>query len=104
MNEQDMCGDQFRSSAWPESFSGWYRMWSRGSAITARPLTGAVARRRVVKTLIFVLALLSPFTSCALAQAQAPKGPAEPMRIVLLVDEIRAIRNFPAIVAERLGY
>jgi NitT/TauT family transport system substrate-binding protein len=38
------------------------------------------------------------------AQASAPKTPAEPVRIVLLVDEIRAIRNFPAIVAERLGY
>jgi NitT/TauT family transport system substrate-binding protein len=37
-------------------------------------------------------------------QPSAPKAPAEPVRIVLLVDEIRAIRNFPAIVAERLGY
>lgn len=27
-----------------------------------------------------------------------------PQRVVLLVDEIRAIRNFPVLVAERLGY
>jgi NitT/TauT family transport system substrate-binding protein len=37
-------------------------------------------------------------------QPNSPKAPQEPVRIVLLVDEIRAIRNFPAIVAERLGY
>ena len=37
-------------------------------------------------------------------QPSSPKAPQEPVRIVLLVDEIRAIRNFPAIVAERLGY
>jgi NitT/TauT family transport system substrate-binding protein len=37
-------------------------------------------------------------------QPSAPKAPTEPLRSVLLVDEIRAIRNFPAIVAERLGY
>ena len=57
-----------------------------------------------MKRTIFVLALLSLFTSCAFAQPAASKSPAEPIRIVLLVDEIRAIRNFPAIVAERLGY
>ena len=57
-----------------------------------------------MKKPIFLLALLSLFTTGALAQAQAPKTGAEPIRIVLLVDEIRAIRNFPAIVAERLGY
>src|SRR5438552_7673731 len=33
----------------------------------------------------------------------APAG-ATPPRIVLLVDEYKAIRNFPLIVAERLGY
>src|SRR6059058_5883939 len=48
--------------------------------------------------------LLSLFAVNALAQPAAPKSPAQPLRIVLLVDEIRAIRNFPAIVAERLGY
>jgi NitT/TauT family transport system substrate-binding protein len=49
--------------------------------------------------------------SCALwpgelpaQQPSAPKPALEPVRIVLLVDEIRAIRNFPAILAERLGY
>jgi NitT/TauT family transport system substrate-binding protein len=44
------------------------------------------------------------FAVNALAQPAAPKAPAPPLRIVLLVDEIRAIRNLPAIVAERLGY
>jgi NitT/TauT family transport system substrate-binding protein len=37
-------------------------------------------------------------------QAAASKPATEPTRVVLLVDEIRAIRNVPAIVAERLGY
>jgi NitT/TauT family transport system substrate-binding protein len=40
-----------------------------------------------------------------LAHAQAPATPeAQKKRIVLLVDEIKAIRNFPVVVAERLGY
>jgi NitT/TauT family transport system substrate-binding protein len=56
-----------------------------------------------MKALIFVLGVLS--TSCVLAQPAVPKSSSTgPVRIVLLVDEIRAIRNFPAIVAERLGY
>ena len=38
------------------------------------------------------------------AQAQTPSPAAAPKRIVLLVDEYKAIRNFPIIVAERLGY
>ena len=29
---------------------------------------------------------------------------AEPQRLVLLVDEIKAIRNVPGVIAERLGY
>ena len=37
-------------------------------------------------------------------QPGTPQSAQEPVRIVLLVDEIRAIRNFPAILAERLGY
>ncbi len=37
-------------------------------------------------------------------QSSAPPSPQELIRIVLLVDEIRAIRNLPAILAERLGY
>jgi NitT/TauT family transport system substrate-binding protein len=52
-----------------------------------------------------VLAVLCVLRSGDLpAQPSAPKTPPEPVRIVLLVDEIRAIRNFPAIIAERLGY
>jgi NitT/TauT family transport system substrate-binding protein len=54
--------------------------------------------------MLLLLALLSQSTTPALAQPATPKPAAEPLRIVLLVDEIRAIRNFPAIVAERLGY
>ena len=58
-----------------------------------------------MRRLIFtIVALLSLLTGPALAQPAAAKSPGDPVRIVLLVDEIRAIRNFPAIVAERLGY
>jgi NitT/TauT family transport system substrate-binding protein len=38
-----------------------------------------------------------------LAQS-APGKPAADNRIVLLVDEIKAIRNFPVVIGERLGY
>src|ERR1700693_887777 len=38
------------------------------------------------------------------AQPAPAKTTAEPARIVLLVDENKAIRNFPVVVAERLGY
>lgn len=45
---------------------------------------------------------------CALGSAQAVAADPAPLpmnkRIVLLVDEIKAIRNFPVVVAERLGY
>jgi NitT/TauT family transport system substrate-binding protein len=34
----------------------------------------------------------------------APATPPARQRIVLLVDEIKAIRNFPVVLAERLGY
>ena len=37
---------------------------------------------------------------CSAAPARPPAQP----RIVLLVDEIKAIRNFPVVLAERLGY
>ena len=56
----------------------------------------------IVAAVLAVLCVLR--TGDVPAQASAAKTPAEPIRIVLLVDEIRAIRNFPAIVAERLGY
>ena len=54
---------------------------------------------------IFLVAALSSL--CAggvLAQSTAPRSAAEPTRIVLLVDEIKAVRNFPIVVAERMGY
>jgi NitT/TauT family transport system substrate-binding protein len=38
------------------------------------------------------------------AQPAPAKTTAEPARIVLLVDEIKAVRNFPIVIAERLGY
>src|SRR6516162_7251237 len=38
------------------------------------------------------------------AQSTPSKATVAPTRIVLLVDEIKAIRNFPAVLAERLGY
>jgi len=50
--------------------------------------------------------LLAVLASAALAQAPAaePAPAAAQRRIVLLVDEIKAIRNFPVVLAERLGY
>jgi NitT/TauT family transport system substrate-binding protein len=52
-----------------------------------------------------VLAMLALVASHH-AAAQAAAAEAVPMtrRVVLLVDEIKAIRNFPIVVAERLGY
>jgi len=40
----------------------------------------------------------------ALLCSAAPATPRAQQRIVLLVDEIKAIRNFPVVLAERLGY
>jgi NitT/TauT family transport system substrate-binding protein len=40
----------------------------------------------------------------AFAETEATKPIDVTKRIVLLVDEIKAIRNFPVVVAERLGY
>ena len=40
----------------------------------------------------------------ALLCSAAPATPPAQQRIVLLVDEIKAIRNFPVVLAERLGY
>jgi hypothetical protein len=53
-----------------------------------------------IRTLVF--AALAAWV--AAAQAAPPGADAVPGRIVLLVDEYKAIRNFPIIVAERLGY
>ena len=56
---------------------------------------------KYVAALFFTtLAILGP---AANAQSAAQAGAAS-KRIVLLVDEIKAIRNFPVVVAERLGY
>jgi NitT/TauT family transport system substrate-binding protein len=52
--------------------------------------------RSIATLLLAALALLSPGLRAEDAAAQK--------RIVLLVDEYKAIRNFPVIVAERLGY
>jgi NitT/TauT family transport system substrate-binding protein len=50
----------------------------------------------IATLLLAALALLSPDLRA--------EDAASPKRIVLLVDEYKAIRNFPIIVAERLGY
>ncbi|MGU7782723.1 ABC transporter substrate-binding protein [Burkholderia sp. PU8-34] len=56
------------------------------------------------------LAFVSACLMAGHAWAADPAGPAAPaadtppQRIVLLVDEIKAIRNFPVVLAERLGY
>ena len=58
-----------------------------------------------MKCLIVLAALL--FSLCG-GDLHAQSTPANPTaatgRIVLLVDEIKAIRNFPVLVAVRLGY
>src|SRR5690242_12335739 len=55
-----------------------------------------------VKTLMLGLACA---IAAPLSLAQPPAAPCDkPARIVLLVDEIKAIRNFPVVLAERLGY
>jgi NitT/TauT family transport system substrate-binding protein len=43
-------------------------------------------------------------TQGATAQPSSPGAGVAPNRIVLVVDEYKAIRNFPLIIAERLGY
>ena len=57
-----------------------------------------ISRIRLIAT---ILALLVVTVSTA-AFAQSKIEPSQ--RIVLVVDEYKAIRNFPLIVAERLGY
>jgi NitT/TauT family transport system substrate-binding protein len=57
--------------------------------------------RALAPVLVSVLAAAS---TGLCAQAAAPPADAASNRIVLLVDEIKAIRNFPVVVAERLGY
>lgn len=58
-----------------------------------------------MKLLAVVAALSCLLCSGDLRAQPAPaKTMAEPARIVLLVDEIKAVRNFPVVVAERLGY
>jgi NitT/TauT family transport system substrate-binding protein len=56
-----------------------------------------------MKTPLAVASLLFVFSSGA-AHADAPEAIPMNKRIVLLVDEVKAIRNFTVIVAERLGY
>jgi NitT/TauT family transport system substrate-binding protein len=51
-----------------------------------------------MRTASSLLALACALT-LSFARAEAPSA-----RIVLLVDEIKAIRNFPVVLAERLGY
>ncbi|MGE5616794.1 MAG: ABC transporter substrate-binding protein [Bacillota bacterium] len=54
-----------------------------------------------MKGIAWIAVLMAAVTLGVQAQT-APSSP--PRRIVLLVDEYKAIRNFPVIVAERLGY
>jgi NitT/TauT family transport system substrate-binding protein len=59
-----------------------------------------------MKKFVPALALLAGFISqqALAAEAEASTPIDVTRRIVLLVDEIKAIRNFPLVVAERLGY
>ena len=58
-----------------------------------------------MKSLLSVLCLGLVAIGCSV-HAQAPAGSPVPpsRRIVLLVDEIKQIRSFPVVLAERLGY
>jgi NitT/TauT family transport system substrate-binding protein len=55
-----------------------------------------------LKTILLALACAIAATLTLAQSAPAPCD--KPGRIVLLVDEIKAIRNFPVVLAERLGY
>ncbi len=59
-----------------------------------------------MKRLALLLSLfITAFSINLSAQSTPPKAAKPPGdRIVLLVDEIKAIRNFPLVIAERLGY
>jgi NitT/TauT family transport system substrate-binding protein len=58
-----------------------------------------------MKNLAVILSSVLLLSSHALhAEPTSQKAEATPHRIVLLVDEIKAIRNFPVVLAERLGY
>jgi NitT/TauT family transport system substrate-binding protein len=57
-----------------------------------------------MKSAIVLAALLLTCSANAHAQPAAPGSTQEPTRIVLLVDEVKAIRNFPVVLAESLGY
>jgi NitT/TauT family transport system substrate-binding protein len=60
-----------------------------------------------MKRFVMLAALLSAWSDAVLAEPRLapPSAPVEVSnRVVLLVDEIRAIRNFPVLVAEKLGY
>lgn len=60
-----------------------------------------------MKRYILAVALAAAFGTTAQAEPKLapPTTPVEVSnRVVLLVDEIRAIRNFPVLVAEHLGY
>lgn len=58
-----------------------------------------------MKTHIVALTLLGLLAGrVAAAEPAVSDAAAAPERIVLLVDEIKAIRNFPVVLAERLGY
>src|SRR6266852_1765606 len=58
-----------------------------------------------MRFLCVLAALLFPLCGGDLRAQSTPANPtAVTGRIVLLVDEIKAIRNFPIVIAERLGY
>jgi NitT/TauT family transport system substrate-binding protein len=58
-----------------------------------------------MKYLTPVLALLFALGNQSTRAESPPSKPGDaPHRIVLLVDEIKAIRSFPVVLAERLGY
>src|SRR5580765_3159036 len=58
-----------------------------------------------MKNLVYSIAALAALcVTPVLAQTLPSATPTDPARIVLVVDEVKAIRNFPIVVAERLGY
>src|SRR5262249_30017330 len=85
------------------------RLYSADPGRGARRVAEAGIRLRPVVDSLKILAWLG-LIAVALAspglraEDAAKTAPAAPTRIVLLVDEIKAICSFPVVLAERLGY
>lgn len=60
--------------------------------------------RYPARTAATIIAGLALVFAIGMAPSASRAQATEPQRIVLVVDEVKAIRNFPVVLAERLGY